>query len=174
MPEHRGDNKMTELKGTLLEADLVRAALGPLFLISLAVIFYFKKNKVGRLLMTIGILHVLGGAYVGREPIARIVREGFIGEADSGLGNVPEHMDKELAFWFMLWGPYIFVLGQLASWAEREGKRLPAHIGWQLVAINLIAAVLDPKGGFWMALIPSFMIVRNARRAGPEQRHGGR
>ena len=165
---------MTELKGTLLEADLVRGALGLLFLICLAVIFYLKKNKVGRLLMTIGVLHVLGGSIVGREPIARILREGFIGEGDSGLGNVPEHMDKELAFWFMLWGAYIFVIGQLASWAEAEGKRLPARVGWQLVVINFIAALLDPKGGFWMALIPSFMIIRHAGRPGPGLRNGGR
>lgn len=165
---------MFELKGTLLEADLVRAALGPLFLLCLAVIFYIGKNKVGRLLMTIGVLHVLGGSVVGREPIARIFREGFIGEGDSGLGNVPEHMEKELAFWFMLWGAYIFVLGHCASWAEREGKALPAHIGWQLVAINLVAAALYPKGGFWLALIPSFMIIRNARRPVPALPANGR
>jgi len=165
---------MSELQGTLLEADLVRAALGPLFLLCMAVIFYLKKNTVGRLLMTIGVLHVLGGSFVGREPIARIFREGFIGEGDSGLGNVPEHMDKELAFWFMLWGGYIFVLGQVASWAEREGNRLPAHVGWQLVVMNLIAAALYPKGGFWLALIPSFMIVRHAGRPAPALRDGGR
>jgi hypothetical protein len=165
---------MIELKGTLLEADLVRAALGPLFLLCMAIIFYFKKNKVGRLLMTIGILHVLGGSVVGREPIARIFREGFIGEGDSGLGNVPAHMEKELAFWFMLWGGYIFVLGQMASWAEREGKQLPAHVGWTLVVMNLIAAALYPKGGFWLALIPSFMIIRNAGRPSPALRDGHR
>ena len=158
---------MNELKGTLLEADLVRAALGPLFLVSLIVIFYLGKNKAGRLLMTIGVLHVLGGSVVGREPVARIFREGFFGEGDSGLGNVPEHMDKELAFWFMVWGAYIFVLGQVASWAETEGKRIPAHIGWQLVAINLAAAALYPKGGFWFVLIPAFMIIRHARRTAP-------
>jgi hypothetical protein len=128
---------------------------------------FYLKEQAGRLLMTIGVLHVLGGSVVGREPIARIFREGFIGEGDSGLGNVPEHADKELAFWFMLWGAYIFVLGQVASWVEREGRRLPAHIGWQLVVFNLVAALLYPKGGFWLALIPSFMIIRNAGRSLP-------
>jgi hypothetical protein len=151
--------------GTLLEADLVRAALGPLFLISLVVILYLGRNKVGRLFMTIGVLHVLGGLVVGREPIARIFRDGFVGAADSAMGNVPVHMEKELAFWFLLWGVFTFVLGQLASWAEGQGRRLPAHIGWELIAINLVAAVLIPKGGFWLVLIPSWMIVRNASRA---------
>lgn len=154
-----------QIADTLLEADLVRAALGPLFFIAFAVISYLGRNKVGRLFMTIGVLHVSGGLVVGREPVARIVREGVVGEADSALGNMPEHMDKELVFWFMLWGVYTFLLGQLASWVEREGKRLPAHVGWQLIAVNLAAVVLLPKGGFWLVLIPGYLIVRDARRS---------
>lgn len=152
------------IAGTLLEADLVRAVLGPLFLISLAVIVYRGKNKVGRLLMTVGVLHVLGGLVVGREPIARIFREGFVGEGDSALGNLPAHMDKELAFWFMLWGVFTFILGQVASWVDENGQRLPAHVGWQLLLANFVAGVLVPKGGFWFLLIPAYMIVRDASK----------
>lgn len=149
--------------GTLLEADLVRAALGPLFLICLITIFYLGKNR--RLLMSIGVLHVMGGLVVGREPVARIIRDGFIGEADSALGNVPAHMEKELALWFLLWGVFTFLLGQVASWVDREGRRLPAHVGWELIVINLVAAALIPKGGFWLVLIPAFLIVRDASKA---------
>lgn len=154
-----------QIAGTLLEADLVRAALGPLFLISLAVIHHLGRNKIGRLFMAIGVLHICGGLVVGREPVMRIIREGIIGEADSAMGNVPQHIDKEMAFWFLLWGVFTFVLGQIASWVEQEGKRLPAHVGWQLIGINLAAALLIPKGGFWLVLIPAYMIVRDARRA---------
>ena len=153
-----------DISGTLLEADLVRAALRPLFLIGLAIIFYLGKNRIGRLFMLIGVLHVGGGLIVGREPIARILREGFLSEADSALGNMAEHAHKELAFWFILWGVYTFLLGQLASWMEREGKRFPPHVGWQLIVINLVAAALIPKGGFWLFLVPSFMILRDAGR----------
>jgi hypothetical protein len=156
-----------QIAGTVLEADLVRASLGPLFLISLAVIHHLGRNKVGRLFMTIGVLHIAGGLVVGREPVMRLFREGIIGEADSALGNAPQHMDKELAFWFLLWGVFTFLLGQVASWVEREGKRLPAHIGWQLVIVNVAAAILIPKGGFWLVLIPAYMIIRDASRPPP-------
>ncbi len=60
------------------------------------------SRKVGRLLMLIGFLHVLGGTWVGRKPLARIFRDGFWGEADSALGNMASEMDKELVFWFLL------------------------------------------------------------------------
>lgn len=149
----------------MIEADLTRLALGPLFLLCLVIIFHLRKHKAARLLMMIGVLHVLGGAWVGREPLIRIVREGFFGAADSGLGHVPSATDRELVFWFVLWGVYTFVLGQLLAWMEKQGHRPPAYLGWELIAINLIAAALMPKGGFWLVLIPSFLIIREATDA---------
>ena len=149
----------------MLEADLTRFALGPLFLICLGVVFYLRVRKAARLLMVTGVLHVLGGSWVGREPLVRIFREGFFGEADSGLGNVPADTDKELFFWFVLWGVFTFVLGQLLSSMEKRGCRPPAWMGWELIAINLIAAALIPKGGFWLVMIPAFLILREARGA---------
>lgn len=148
----------------MLEADLTRLALGPPFLLCLLAVFLLRKRKAARLLMAVGVLHVLGGLWVGREPLLRIFREGFFGEADSALGNVPAAADKELLFWFVLWGVYTFVLGQLLSWMEQRGQRPPAYLGWELIAINLVAAALMPKGGFWLVLIPSYLIIREARR----------
>jgi hypothetical protein len=149
----------------MLEADLTRLALAPLFLLGLLIVFYLRKRKAARLLMVIGVLHVLGGLWVGREPLLRIFGEGFFGEADSGLGNVPVDMDKELLFWFVLWGVFTFLMGQLLSWMERQGQRPPAWLGWELIAVNVIAAALMPKGGFWLVLIPSFLIIRESRRS---------
>lgn len=150
----------------MIEADLVRLALGPLFFACLLVVVYLRQRKAARLLMVIGVLHVLGGAWVGREPLLRIFGEGFFGEADSGLGNVPADADKELFFWFTLWGIFTFVLGQVLSWMERQGRRPPAWLGWELIVVSLIAAALLPKGGFWLVMIPAFLIVREARRPG--------
>ena len=146
----------------MLEADVVRIALAPLFLLCLGVIFYLRKRKEARLFMSIGCLHIMGGAWVGRGHLARIGREGFFGEADSALGSIPSRMGRELAFWFLLWGVFTFLLGQLLSWMERQGKRPPAHFGWELLIINLAAALLIPKGGFWMVLIPAFMLTRGS------------
>ncbi|MCA1632282.1 MAG: DUF6463 family protein [Acidobacteria bacterium] len=148
----------------MLEADLVRLALGPLFLACLLTILYLRRRKAARLLMAIGVLHVLGGAWVGREPLARIFREGFFGEADSSLGRVPAEMDKELIFWSLLWGVFTFLLGQLVSWMEKQGQRPPAYFGWELAAISLLAALLTPKDGFWLVLLPAFLIIRGAEK----------
>jgi Family of unknown function (DUF6463) len=142
------------------EADVVRLILGALFLMGFLLIVRLHRRKIGRLLMLIGCLHVLGGTWVGREPLARIFREGLLGEADSALGNMTSEMDKELVFWFLLWGVLMFIFGQVVSWMERQGKRPAAYIGWELVAMSLLAIALYPKGGFWFVLIPAFLMIR--------------
>jgi hypothetical protein len=144
------------------EADVVRLILGPLFLIDLLLIVRLHSRKVGRLLMLIGFLHVLGGTWVGREPLARIFRDGFLGEADSALGHMASEMDKELVFWFLLWGLLTFIFGQVISCMERQGKRPAAFIGWELAAMSLLAMALYPKGGFWFVLIPAFLIIKTS------------
>jgi hypothetical protein len=150
----------------MLEADLVRLTLGPLFLLSLLVILYLRKRRAARLLMVIGVLHVLGGVVLGRGHLARIFREGFFGEADSALGAFPSETEKELVFWFLLWGVFNFLLGQLISYMERQGRRPPAYFGWELGAISLLSALLLPKDGFWLMLLPAFLLIKEARATG--------
>ena len=147
----------------MLEADLVRLILGPLFLICLLVVLRLRKRKAARLLMVIGVLHVLGGLWVGRASVMRIFRDGFFGAADSALGTFPAHEQKELLFWFVLWGVFTFLLGQVIGWLEKQGKRVPAYIGWELAVIVLVAALLAPKNGFWLMLIPAFMLIKDAK-----------
>lgn len=147
----------------MLEADIVRLILGSLFLICLLVVFRLRKRKAARLLMVTGVLHILGGFWVGRGPLMRIFSEGFFGEADSALGTLPAHAEKELLFWFLLWGMFTFLLGQVISWLYKEGKRIPAYIGWELAVITLLAALLAPKNGFWLMLVPAFMLVKDAK-----------
>jgi hypothetical protein len=149
----------------MAEADLVRLALGPLFLVCLLVILRLRKRKAARLLMVIGVLHFLGGIVVGRGHLARILGEGFFGEAESDLGTAPAAAQKELVFWFLLWGVFNFLLGQLVSYAEGRGLRPPAYLGWELAAVSLLSASLMPKGGFWLMLLPAFLLIREAGRA---------
>jgi uncharacterized protein DUF6463 len=148
----------------MLEADLIRMALAPIMVVGLIIIAKLRVRKAGRILMLIGVLHVLAGGYVGREFLVQIFRDGFFGEGDSNLGSTPPDMGKELIFWFLIWGPFTYTLGHLLSWIESKGGHPPAFIGWQLFIANLIAALLVPKGGFWWAMIPALMIIRSDKR----------
>jgi hypothetical protein len=119
----------------MLEADLVRLSLGLLFLMGLWVLARLRKRTAGRLLMLIGFLHLLGGAWVGRGPLERIVREGFFGEADSALGHVASQMEKELVLWFIptvspLMIPLVYCHIKSFQRAASVGKPWPGGENW--------------------------------------------
>lgn len=148
------------------EVFVVRLVLLPLFLLCALVVFYLRKRKAARLLMVIGALHILGGIWVGRSTLARIFRDGFIGEADSFLGHLRARTEKELVFWFLFWGVSMLLLGQLISWMEKQGTRPSVFFGWALMASSLVAALLMPAAGFWLVLLPAFMLIREAKDPG--------
>lgn len=141
------------------EADLVRAGLLPIMLASTIWIWRKGRHVAGRLLVLIGILHLSGG-WVGREPLTRIAEGGFFNQADSAVGNVLARADQELVFWFLLWGGFTILMGQLVIVLQAKGLRPPAWWGWELGAINLAAALMMPKGGFWWVLLPAYLIIR--------------
>ena len=143
----------------MLEADLVRAGIFPIMLIGAIVIWRRRRFIAGRLLVLIGILHLIG-LWVGREPVARMAAAGFVGQADSAVGNLPAFADQELVFWFALWGVWTIFLGRLVILAEQRGMQLPPSFGWQLLAVNVVCAVLMPKGGFWWVFLPAWLITR--------------
>lgn len=148
----------------MVTADLLRLLLIPPFLIGLWIILRRREKKVGRTLMLIGSIHVLGGVLVGWRPLVRIFREGFFGEADSTIGHLPEDLRQETLFWFLLWGLMAILLGQVVARMEGLGERLPARLGWELAVLSVVAIALAPKGGFWWVLLPAYWIVRESRR----------
>ncbi|HEX9943974.1 MAG TPA: DUF6463 family protein [Thermoanaerobaculia bacterium] len=148
----------------MVPADLLRLLLIPPFLIGLWIIIRRRERKVGRTLMLIGAIHILGGLIVGWEPLVRIFREGFFGEADSTLGHIPAEKEQELIFWFLLWGVMMLLLGQVVARMEGLGQTLPARLGWELAALGVVAIAVAPKGGFWWVLLPAYWIIQEPRR----------
>ena len=144
----------------MIETDVVRLILLAIMVVASIVIFRIGKNRAGRMLKLIGTLHILSGVYVARMSLLRIFREGFFGEADSALGHYPSEISKELIFWFLVWGPFAFIIGMLVSWFEGRGKYPPASIGWALAVASLASVMVDPKTGFWWVLVPAFLIIR--------------
>jgi hypothetical protein len=143
----------------MLEADLVRVAIAPVMVLGAILIWRSKRYVVGRLLILIGVLHLSGG-WVARQALERILENGVISQADSAVGKLPSYADQELVFWFLLWGLMTAALGQVLIMLEQRGVLPPRWWGWQLLILNLICAVLMPKGGFWWMLLPAGLIIR--------------
>jgi len=116
----------------------------------------------GYLLLIISIIHILVGVWLFAGPLADIIRNGgFNAVAPNPFAP---YFDREDAFWFMMISPLLFTLGQLCCWAQAQKIILPAFLGWNLLAISTVGVVLEPISGFWLLMLPAFLIVAASRQ----------
>lgn len=112
----------------------------------------------GRALMVTGIGHALLGLVLFRAPLAAIWRDGIANTIRDG------QYDREAAFWFLLFSPACFLLGQLVNHANQHRDRwLFALVGWNLIAIGGVGALIMPVSGFWILIAIAPLVFRLAR-----------
>lgn len=116
-----------------------------------------------RILIGIGVIHLLLFLWFGRRVLFAIASEGF-------WNTIDPIRDRQMIFWALMTGVFGLLFGQLALWIEAHGKRLPAFVGWQLIALALVGGVLTPDSGGWLFLIPGVLILIGARQAGAKAR----
>ena len=113
---------------------------------------------LGRALMLTGIGHAVIGLALFRHPVAAIVREGFANTIRDG------QFDREAAFWFLLFSPACYLLGQLVDHAlERRDRWLCAVVGWNLIAMGMVGAIVMPVSGFWILIAIAPLVFRASR-----------
>ena len=113
----------------------------------------------GHVLTAIGVLHLAVGSLAYAGPLAAIGRDRFFNAVDG-------HIDRDAAFWFMLTGLLLVLLGQLVRRAQRRLGTLPAFLGWSLLALSAVGALLMPFSGFWLLLVAAVLALAAARARG--------
>ena len=111
-----------------------------------------------RMLIAIGVLHLLLFLWFGRRVLVAVANEGL-------WNTIDPFRDRQMIFWALMTGVFGILLGQLALWVETHGKRLPAFLGWEIMAITVICGVLMPASGGWLFLIPAVLILIGVRRS---------
>ena len=90
-------------------------------------------------LMVLGALHVLFGLVRFRTPLREAIREGFVGRFEQSDA-------RRLAFWFIIVGPLLSLLGQAALDACHDGDLgLILATGVTLLAAAVIGVLAFPK-----------------------------
>ena len=116
------------------------------------------NRLLGRALMLTGIGHALIGLILVRHPVAAMLREGIANTVRDG------QFDREAAFWFLLFSPICFLLGQLVDHAlERRDRWLCALVGWNLIVMGMVGALVMPVSGFWIVIAIAPLVLRAAR-----------
>jgi len=116
------------------------------------------KISAGTLLILNGIAHTFIGVWFGYEPLADIVRSGWINTVN------PEKPERMAVFWFLFSGFAMTLLGESLRGIERK-RPVPGRFGWALLALGIIGGLMMPVSGFWLLLPLGWLILHRARRA---------
>jgi len=117
------------------------------------------NRRIGRLLMATGIGHSLVGVIVFREALVGISSDGF-------LNAFWPYFDRLSAFWFLLFSPALFMLGQITNRAvERRDAYILRVVGGYLLGIAVVGVAALPISGFWFVLVLAMLVLKAARRA---------
>lgn len=116
------------------------------------------KRWIGIYLMVIGVLHTAVGTVLFRPTLQRLVAEGVW----NTLGKVPE---RHLAFWYLMVGLALIVLGALIDWNEKNRVPLPGRLAAGVALIALVGVVMMPLSPFWLLVPATIAIAYRSRMA---------
>jgi Family of unknown function (DUF6463) len=105
-------------------------------------------------LFLLGVVHIIFGVARFRGPLAEAFAAGFI-------GKFAEPELRRTAFWFIMVGPLLMLVGQLAVHAASIGDRgVLTVIGGYLLAFSIVGVTAFPKSPLWAPLVlaPFFLV----------------
>lgn len=115
------------------------------------------KIWIGRAILVIGLLHSLFGFVAFRGILAEIWSELL-------FNTVDRQPDREAAFWFLITGFALLIIGGLVDWIEQKQLAIPAFMRWGFLTITLLGCFIMPKSGFWLLLVPTVGMFLSRKR----------
>lgn len=113
-------------------------------------------SLVGYALIALAIGHTITGIVLFRPTLISLFRDGF-------ANAVLPHLDRRLAFWFLMFSVTLLFLGQVTLYAAAtEDTHLLKMVGWYAFGIGAVGAAAMPKSPFWVALIVSPILLWSA------------
>ena len=119
---------------------------------------YEGFRNAGNILYIIAGTHTLFGFILGGRYMLELLQEGWV-------GALKEESMHATLFWFLVCGWFMATTAMAVKPMHRAGFKPQANLGWQLIAIALVGGLAIPVSGFWTALIPGAMLIRDAARA---------
>jgi hypothetical protein len=107
---------------------------------------------IGRWLMAVAALHVVIAIVQYHDVLATVAQRGVF----NTVAGAPE---IGAVVWSLLFGAVAFIGGLAVSALERSGVALPKSLGWCLLVLAAVGAVLVPVSGFWLVFAPAIGIL---------------
>jgi hypothetical protein len=114
---------------------------------------------IGRWLMAVAALHVVIAVVQYHDVLALVAQRGVL----NTVAGVPE---IGAVVWSLLFGAVAFIGGLAVFALEKSGVALPKSLGWCLLVLASVGAVLVPMSGFWLVFPPAIGIVARRQSSG--------
>ena len=124
------------------------------------------RKHVGLMLMATAGLHIAVGLVLYRGPLLAMAGAGLV-------GSVTGDSEREAAFWFILFGAVLLILGQLVHALLKRDGEVPRAFAWGLLGLALAGAAIMPDSGFWLVLPQIWLLLSGRRDGGPGVPLGG-
>ncbi|MBB4037220.1 hypothetical protein GGR21_003137 [Dysgonomonas hofstadii] len=107
----------------------------------------------GILFIATGLLHTIVAILLGAGTYMQMIKQGL-------FDSVNDDFEKGFAFWFLICGLLIMMLGFLAhAFIKQTGKPLPVLLGYILLAVTILGCIVEPVSGFWLFLPQALIII---------------
>lgn len=105
--------------------------------------------------------HLVVGAWLFREPLGALLRDGYVGAVNPDPA-------RRLAFWFQLLTPILVLIGLVVSRALETGDtHILAIVGWGLLGLGVVGAAGMPVSGFWILIALSVPLLMEVYGGAP-------
>ena len=99
-------------------------------------------------------LHNAVGLFFYWTPLKGIVTAGV-------WNTVDQAYDRSSAFWFLMFGFMMWILGKMMRWSTMEKKiPLPPFVGHYLIVLSVIGVICMPVSGFWLVIPQGVYLLR--------------
>jgi hypothetical protein len=76
---------------------------------------------------------------------------------DGTIDAVEGDPEREAAFWFIVCGVSLVLMGWLARWTQWQTGTLPPFVGPALLGIGTAEVTMMPRSGFWAVFVAAIL-----------------
>ena len=128
-----------------------------------------RQSLAGVLLMATAVGHAFVGVVLFREPLTAILQGGVVNTIQPPLYVEQPHFDRIATFWFFIFSPVLFLLGQLTNRAVGRGDPETLRlVGWYLLGMGVIGGIVLPVSGQWSLIALAALVFK--AMSGTDQR----
>lgn len=121
----------------------------------------------GWIAIAFGVAHITVAPFNTRDTWSQVADEGWWNTFTLDKATTLAQLDRSETFWLTLgsFGVPVLALGCYIIWSTRQHHRVPAWLGWLILAWSLLMVTVVPASPAWALIISGGLIVLGDRHS---------